>query len=223
MNQRNNPYPYSGTDIDPESPWNFEPADVVPADVRQAEQARREAYSRHDQALSTIARLDAELQAAKIKDQRDLAAALADGKPAPSPANIAKLEAQLADAKRMVEASRSARHIVGQRFRAVAVAADLQPAVKQYDAECVAKLAQCRDLMAQARAARDEAVTARHISRTLDAFPAGPNSIDGRVITDAGAWTLGVRNIEGDLTTLDDSTPESLRDGLSERERNQAG
>ncbi len=221
MNKRNISYPYSDREANVEAGWNFDLDDVVPADVRAAEQDRRDAYADHDAALSDVGRLDAEIKAAKVKDQIALAQALADRKPAPDQSNIAELEQQLADARRLVEATRNAKQIVGQRFKVAATAADLQPAVVQYNNQCTAAVARCRDLLAQARAARDEALEARRISRTLDAFPMSPsNARQDGVITDASAWTEGVDRIEGDLETIADSIPVSLHDGLSERERN---
>jgi len=185
-------------------------SDFVPAEIRSANEAINDQQVVESLALSEVGALQAGLQKAKDKDRHAYGAALADGKPDPGQHHEAGIAEQIQSNTRRAEAAQVARTLLVDRLKTIMHETDLTPVAAKYDSVVLAKLAECRELLAAAEVARNEASAARGMSRDFDAYPFSASTFDGQPIGSPDAWSVARWKINDDLKSLAESTPLGL-------------
>jgi len=181
--------------------------ELVPPEVMAANDAVKEQTSIEHIALGEIGALQAQLDAAKYRDKADYGRALADGKADPGKVHEAGISEQIEANVRRAEAATIGRAICVDRLGVVMREADTETAAKAYDAVVKRKLAECREHLAAAEAARNEANDARGMSRLIDAFPSSSSDHNGAATSAPDAWRNAVNGIGHDLKLIDESEP----------------
>jgi len=187
-------------------------SDFVPAEIRSANEAINEQHVVESLALSEVGALQSGLQKAKDLDRHAYGAALADGLPDPGQLHEAGIAEQIQANTRRAEAAQVARTLLVDRLNKILHDTELTPVAAKYDSVVQAKLALCREHLAAAELARNEASAARGMSRNFDAYPFSASTFDGQPIGSPDAWSVARWKINDDLKSLADSTPLGLLD-----------
>jgi len=186
--------------------------DFVPAEIRSANDAIGEQHVVESLALSEVGALQSGLQKAKDLDRHAYGAALADGLPDPGQLHEAGIAEQIQAGTRRAEAAQVARTLLVDRLKTIMRDTDLLPVAAKYDSVVLAKLAECREHLAAAEVARNEASSARGMSRDFDAYPLSANDPNGRPTSNPDAWRTSRWQINDDLKAIEESTPLGLLD-----------